>query len=443
MNVLDKLRQLMLGLTVKGESAETTRDIRRLVLGAAKLARTPGSLNEQMTQISDMEAFMSTETASWLTIDAVREGKAGPFEVCDIRVWIDLAVRAGVPVVPAREILHLAEDEYEAVAGTLELPDNGVVSRARTLIAAAMEPGDEIATDDRQIDMDGLVERLYAAMDDVPEGWMVRSALCGGSELKSLSATGLAGATTPEVRFGSDLEIGPGWIRNGNRRRVNTQDKRTIKAHAQGAGRGATFLARPWIEADRYIVADDPHRHGSPVQGPGRWPMEWRVFVAAGKVTGVSCYYPWVGEASPQNARIAMEARDLAQRIVDEGVAQGLEPRYMDTEFARRNELAAGILDKTGFSRSDFSCTLDFIETKNGLMLLEGGPGHAPFGGGHPCAFAGTSGKPTLGNAMDVAGVAFRQMDHVLIGEMDSWADGDRTGRILTWDETAALAATS
>src|SRR3546814_10810238 len=77
---------------------------------------------------------------------------------------------------------------------------------------------------------------LFNAMDEVPEEWMVRSNRCGSSELKALAGFGAIGHQVPEVRFGSNLEIGPGLVRVGNRRRVHVSDARTVQAAAQGPG---------------------------------------------------------------------------------------------------------------------------------------------------------------------------------------------------------------
>src|SRR3546814_15197909 len=90
------------------------------------------------------------------------------------------------------------------------------------------------------------------------------------------------------------------------------------------------FLARPWQECSRYIVGEDPHRHGSPFAGKGVWPAEWRAIVEAGVVVGVASYYGWCDEATPETARTALEVRALAQRIVDEAMAQPAWPRYAD-----------------------------------------------------------------------------------------------------------------
>src|SRR3546814_18266031 len=85
------------------------------------------------------------------------------------------------------------------------------------------------------------------------------------------------------------------------------------------------------------------------------------------------------------------------------------------------------------------SGTLDFIETDHGPMFLEAGPPVSPFGGGHPCAFAGAGVQGNLGTVPEISGVAFRIMEHVTLADPSTWKDGDRTGRILRWEEVELL----
>src|SRR3546814_3911814 len=98
--------------------------------------------------------------------------------------------------------------------------------------------------------------------------------------------------------------------------------------------------------------------------------------------------------ATPETARTALEVRALAQRIVDEAMAQQAWPRYADIELARNADWIEEGSDlrqalDTQFARCTVSGPLDFIDTDHGPMLLEAGPPVSPFGGGHPCAFAG------------------------------------------------------
>jgi hypothetical protein len=200
------------------------------------------------------------------------------------------------------------------------------------------------------------------------------------------------------------------------------------------------------MEVGRYGEGEDPLRHGTPFAGKGRWPMEWRVFIEDGIITGVASYYPWVGEATPENAAKALEAVALAERMADVMAELQLAPRLMDAEILRwksgkksaESARTAGILER--FPRDGINCTLDFIETVDGMMLLEGGPAHMPIGGGHPCAFAGHQVSPSKGLGAKCEGVALKLMDHVSLADPKTWRHGDTTGCILSWEEAEDLA---
>jgi hypothetical protein len=445
--MIGKIRSMVLGLNVQGSRMEEATEVRKFGLGIASLARKPAEMAAQVRNLIDAEQRHHQETLSWLKPAEIKAGKSGRFEACSLLAWLEIAEKAGVKAVPAKVILHLTDAESEVLSGNIPLDNpmgHAITGRFRKAIEDQKESlADLLAQEPAQeepVDMEILVEKIYACMDEVPEGWMVRSNQCGASSLKALAGTGLAGPEAPEVRFGADLEIGPGWVRNGNRRRVDVSDRRILKSYVQGPHTGLVFVARPWVESSRYTVGRDPHREGTPFASEGMWPGEWRAFVVNGKVVGVSNYYGWVETATPETAKVVLEVRELAQKMVDAAIAQGLEPRFADMENARLNPALAGILDETGYHEGSFSCTLDFIETSEGILLLEGGPGASPVGGGHPCAFAGTSGSPRIGVPMDVEGVAFRHMPHVNIADPSTWEDGDRTGCILSWSEVSELA---
>jgi len=458
--MLDRFRKVILGLNVEGNERSVTKETRSLVAKGISLLREPAKAVERLRSLANIQALHEIETGTWVAPETLAQGLGGPFDSVDLRHWLALAKRAGVPCVNARPILQLSEAEMSALSGIVKLPESAGLNKmrenSRMLEKIAKEldaeniktaEDDDLSGSDEPIDMEKLVEKLYAAMDNVPEGWMVRSNRSGASSLKTLAGTGIAGHVAPEVRFGSNLEIGPGWIRTGNRRRIDVNDLRIMKSAAEGPADGSvTFVARPWVEADRYFIGEDPHRHGSIFAGKGEWPAEWRVFVENNEVVGVSAYYGWCGEITAENARKALEAADLAQKIVDEALRQKAWPRFMDIEFARNNDhpdiknnpLVQANLEK--FGREKIACTLDFIETSNGMMLLEGGPAASPFGGGHVCAFAGTGGPPRLmRHVAEINGIAFKTMPHINLADMKTWVDGVRDDSILTFDEVGAF----
>lgn len=459
MSALDKVRQGVVALSERAQRHETGKLLRRAVLTVGAFAHRRGDAARTLEGLQATMDLHVEETSSWVAHGALARGEGGPFDACDLRHWLALAERAGVPAVPAVEVVALSDVDMSLATAMGPLPDIPSVRAMRRRIDAvpelegarrALEAEPPPDPEAEALAREGLEERLAAAMDGVPEGWMVRYARCGGSNLKALAGMGVSGPTVPEVRFGPNLEIGPGWVRRGNRRAVAPADNRTVEAAGQGPGEPHAFLARPWVPAARWAVGEDPHRHGTAYAGKGRWPAEWRAFVEDGRVVGVSSYYGWCGSADPENAGMALRVRDLAQRIADEAVRQRAFPRYMDVEFVR----ASGHPSVTGdprlvsvletFGRERVGCTLDFIEVETtGPVLLEGGPPNTPFGGGHPCAFAGAGGQPRGGTKTQTVGVAFRTMPHVSLAEPSTWTDGAREGCILTWEETLALARAS
>lgn len=449
---MKKLREALVSLNLMAEKRQEDRLVRKAFVMAAKFLKNTTDLKGRWNEFKNIAEFHERETSSWISHDELESG--GAFDACDLRHWLVLSEKAGVPFVPAREILALSEDELSYLSGKLSVKETPVtrsVEKNRGAFQEILEqeggaPSGEVFA---PIDREELVERLYAAMDDVPEGEMVRNVRCGSSELKAFAGAGAAGSEAPSVRFGSDVEVGPGWVRTGNRRRVHVSDARTIESVAQGPSGATAFVARPWEVAARYAQGDDPHRHGTVFAGKGIWPFEWRAFVEGGNVVGVSCYYAWCGEVTQENAKVALEVRDLAQKVVDQATKLKAWPRFMDVEFVRRSN-APSIKENQKiqrvlqcFGREVVSCTLDFIETDGGLKLLEGGPPNTPFGGGHPCGFAGSGGAPKFGNKTITQGVAFKLMPGVLLGDPATWKEADRSGCILSWDEVSELANAS
>ena len=460
-NPMTKLRQVLVGIAQMGAQRSEDSDVRRLIVGAAKLARSPGKLKEAINGMAETERTQVAEASTWMTHEDIALGKSGKFDSCDLRNWLAIAARAGVAAIPAREIASFSAEEYSELLGVYGLDRNSPrIKRALEAIRKSvekeytseeLEEARNLEETGKVVDRDLLIDRLHNAMDDVPEGWMVRASICGGENLKALAGCGVTETFIPEVKFGADLEVGPGWVRVGNRRRIDIQDKRTMQLYVRNDTVDIAFLARPWVVAKRWMEGRDPHRAGTPIDITGTWPAEWRAFVRAGKVVGVSAYYPWAGQIDQISAEMALKVRELAQSVVDQAIADGQTPRSMDDVLMRSSSPRhAKALEAMGFMDGDFDATIDFIEAEEGLLLLEAGPGCGPFGSGHPCGFAGDyqsiisdvgdgHGEQEL-RWMPCEGVAFRNMDHILVGEPKTWEKGDKSNAILSWEETLRIA---
>ena len=459
MSAFEHFQKIMVALSARHDENMLGKAARRMSLLAGRALKSAEPV-QILAGLGQAAATHDDEAASWISIDDFVKGVAGPFDAADLRHWLRLAELAGVDAVPAVEVLRLTDEEASTLSGSASASEQvriGALAAAREITDAMArgEPMPETEDAARILslltpggeDRSSLQERLYGAMEHVPSGWMVRSARTGPSGLKALAGSGHAGAGNPAIVFDPGIEVGAGWIREGNMRRLVVDDMRTITAIARGPSGCAAFLARPWQKAARYFVHDDPHRRETPLRGPGVWPAEWRAFVEDGKVVGVSSYYSWIGEANAANALAALDVAEKAQAIADKAAEIGMLPRFMDLEYLRKNRnpevLADGriasLLDR--FGRDKVACTLDFIETEDGLKLLEGGPPNTPVGGGHPCGFAGCGGLPSRGSGTETVGVAFRNMPHVLPGDPKTWTDGDRTGCVLSWEDVQLLAA--
>ena len=123
---------------------------------------------------------------------------------------------------------------------------------------------------------------------------------------------------------------------------------------------------RPWIRDEMLVVE--------------RYPVEYRAFVRAGVVTGISSYYP-------QRALRRSDSEIDAVRHATERLSEQLKgplvwpmPIHEHPEAPRPDEDLSG--------RNGVHFTADFVITKAGeTLLLEGGPPH--FAGAHPCCFDG------------------------------------------------------
>ena len=243
------LFQALLAITAKVNAQSQGKAIRKGLLGlGASLRKSPADITDMIAGITYVATFVENENASWTNGDKVVPGSR--FDTCDLRAWLDIAQHAGVPHVPAREILRLSEDELGMLTGPVHMPRfiQSAIARGLAKIAPSIA-SDTPQTTTPRIDAERLIDSLSNAMDNVPEGWMVRSHICGPSTLKTYAGAGLADPMVSGVDMSSDLSVGPGWVRNGNRRRIDATDARYVELFPQGHGSHIAYLARPWVQA--------------------------------------------------------------------------------------------------------------------------------------------------------------------------------------------------
>ena len=94
--MMTKLRQLLVGMAQMGSQSAEDRDVRNLVVGAARLARSPGKLKAAIEGMAETEKAQVAEASTWMTHEDIAAGKEGRFDGCDLRNWLAIAERAGV-----------------------------------------------------------------------------------------------------------------------------------------------------------------------------------------------------------------------------------------------------------------------------------------------------------------------------------------------------------
>ena len=432
---MPRIDQVIAQLAIIGSRKALAQSTRRFLVGCvAKMRKAPEEAREMATGMAAIAEHVEATQNAW--VDTITEG--GTFDGCDLRIWLALAEAAGVPFVPARTILSLDEDQLEHLSGPVAMPKHMRKGLGR-LLAATFGAGDGEAPPAPST----TPRRCTSAS---PTRWTTcpKTGSCAAtSAARSCSRPGPVAARSSATRASRRARTSrsaPAGCAQATGAASTRPTRATWRSSPQGHG-AHPLPRRPWVQAARHVECEDPHRHGTIFAGSGTWPAECGLFFEHGAVTGVAFYYGWAGEATPENARKAFEAKAAAEKIIAAGVQAKMVPQLMDIEIlkhhrasgAKMPEITREAVERFG---DGFSGTLDFVETDQGMTLLEGGPGHTPVGGAHPCAFAGTG----EGVGSTIVGVALKLMEHVVLADPKTWKDGDRSGAILTWEEAEALA---
>ena len=253
------------------------------------------------------------------------------FNVLSLGNWLIIALVADVKSVPAR-LLGVA-------------PTQG-------LLADAMGSN-------RPKHFKEALEELDDAIQTIQDNEMLRFDACGSSALKQSISEGR----------GELMADSRGYIRSHNGRVDHILCERLADSFVWHPEDYMPVFARPIIKAKK---RDGWTFHTGKA---GKWPCEWRVYVANGEVVGVSNYYPQSG-AEKSEVPVAMHAVELTETLMSAMDKLKLIPHHPRYEAS---------LDA---SKASFSA--DFIEAENGdLLFLEAGPAHIykPAFGASPCCF--------------------------------------------------------
>lgn len=439
--------------------SETRKALARLSWMLKPRAGGP-SLREKLEGIEELALHYEAVAGSYLSPEDISEGHHGDFDCMNLLAWMPIVENSGVPFVPARAIADLSAAEMGALSG--EVPQS-LLQRLRIfrMISDVAEKMGwrgslSIATGEHSDRLyERAIQKITDAMDTVSDNEMVRYVRCGATGLKVLAGAGLAGPAPAPVTFSQDLETGPGWIRNGNRRRIDVHDQRIIQCAAMTPENYRhVFVARPWVKTSRWMVASDPHRRNTPVPGPGAWPAEWRAFIKDGIVTGGSSYYSWAHDGGQEDACMALAVERAAQKIIDAAKLRQQRPAFFDVDDWK--SLAAGadmpVRHHPNFNDLEaylgevppggYNCTLDFIETDQGPMFLEAGPPIVPFGflsGAHPIGFSPGIRMETFAYP-DVSGYALSTPADLDTTDIKAVSKTPREGHIFTAREVNEIA---
>lgn len=232
------------------------------------------------------------------------------FDFTSLGAWLDAVKRAHVPHVPAELVASIPK--------------------------VALQHFDDVPGE-LQDESKAFWTKIDRAKED---GYMLRWDWCAPSEVKGRMANG-AYAWAPQMVDHFTID-----------------DPRAYDMMGDTPGDIAHVWKRPWVQA---LILEG-------------YPVEFRVFVRANEIAGISSYYPQRPIPSDFTHLDAI-----------------LEQIRSDTRAIMRHiklPLWSYVLGEVPyFDLRRLHCTMDFMVTRSGILFLEGGPPHTPDWGAHPCCF--------------------------------------------------------
>lgn len=256
------------------------------------------------------------------------------FNVLSLPAWLAVAQRAGVPFIPAREI-------------------------ARMDALAFSEAGHQDAAGDDALD------RFEAEIISRLGDGILRFEQVAPAEIKSARSSG------------DEMNNGTFYSEPLGRQIVHIFEDRFYTTLTDLGHPEILALARPRVET---VDISGTFRGQS-----GDWPVEFRVFVQNGEVTGISNYYPQIALDPEIHRAAAGEALEAARMIC--ATMQDLRLGVGNHRLCPNSGEAQARADWIPGNWGPQDYTLDFLlaASSGRTLFLEGGP--AGIQAAHPCCF--------------------------------------------------------
>ncbi len=242
---------------------------------------------------------------------------------------------AQVPQGPRFQPLPAGTFPAASLVAWLGLAERAGIPAVRAEVVETLNIDAVLRSDDPQAEgAPQVIARLEAINEGLPVGEMLRWDCCAGFEIKAALSEG----RLPE---GGECQVG--------------LDPRSFDLLYEFPAESIAVVQRPWVKA----------------QGLDGYPVEFRVYVAQGKIHAVANYY--LQRPLPDSPAI-QEAVQAAMRSTQALIAQA------------QQEALAPAMPGQNDPQGDWAGTLDFLVAEDGQVLfLEAGPGWG--WGAHPCVF--------------------------------------------------------
>lgn len=262
------------------------------------------------------------------------------FNFLSLSAWLAVADRAGVPFIPATFLAALPIEDYTQSIDGCE----------NEATFAFLKTANQLGADE-----------------------MVRFEQCGPGSLKGSLAQGdgVSAGTYAHHETGAPM--------------LDIFDPRTYETLLSLGDTHLRAYRRPLIKTTNQRGAWQNRTWDGDDALEGEWPVEFRVFIREGSVTGVSNYYPQMTLPDaflPQAREAAQLATKMVTWMATHQLGVGNGEMCADTGPDEPEKRKPWVPEAWG--SQDF--TLDFLLTDTGsLTFLEGGPGG--FRAAHPCCF--------------------------------------------------------